>query len=472
MERAIEYTHPGKLVGSDGTSHDLGAVYSQSFVEEISEAADKLVWSSDYINEIFMHFYIRIMELASLLRTNDADRVLFKSYKGEWSSVAAAAKNEGLHIGFFSLTFFYMSGAMLYVLSFFLVALSALILPGLALLSRKGRAAEDSSEFSVIRSPAAYDKMRFLNDSGKVAFYYDDFLQKKPSAASMYSFGTRSERARSLLVVPLLAFRDYFRVAADARRLLGWCYTGFVLYYFSKRISHKCNFEYYLNLLIKNGKPGTYHTGNKEDRFAILEKRLCKKYAVRSVCVPHGIEYAFRTPAGLVGDVFYCTTEHAQRHLSSLYSNEQVFIFDEDVARHMFSRHQHVVPVTEIVFFPESRDVEVNISILGHLLGFGYKVAVKLHPRDSLGNYKDYADQVTFVSDFDSSISNKVCLARKSTVLVEAIYNSSIPIAILTDQRDRGYVEHMLPSLTDDHITRVYSFDELAGVLAKLQVSA
>lgn len=472
MKRAIVYNQAGKLVGSDGVSHDLGAVCSQSFVEEINEAADKLVWSSDYINEIFMHFYIRTMEIASLLSASDAERVLFRSYKGEWPGIAAAAKNEGLHIGFSSLAFFYMSGAVLYVLSFFLVALSALIFPGLALLSRKGRAAEVSPEFSVIRSPASYDKMRFLNDSGKVTFYYDDLLQKKPSAASMYSFGTLSERALSLLVVPFLAFRDYFNVANDARLLLGWCHTGFVLYYFSKRISHKCNFEYYLNLLIKNGEPGTYYTGNKEDRFAILEKRLCKKYAVRSVCIPHGIEYAFRTPAGLVGDVFYCTTEHAQRHLSSLYPKEQTFIYDEDVARHMFSRHQHVSPVTEIVFFPESRGVEINVSILGHLLGLGYKVAVKLHPRDNRENYKDYAGQVTFVSDFDSSISNKICLARKSTVLVEAIYNNSIPIAILTDQRDRGYVEHMLPSLIDDHIMQVYSFDELACVLAKLQVSA
>lgn len=472
MERAIEYTCPGKLVGSDGASHDLASVYSQSFVEEIGEVADKLVWSSDYINEIFMHFYIRMMELASLLRAGDVERVLFKSYKGEWPSVAAAARNEELHIGFFSLTFFYMSGAVLYVFSFFLVALSALILPGLALLTRTGRAAEVSPEFSVVRSRAAYDKMRFLNDSGKVAFYYDDLLQKRRSAASMYSFGTLSERVLSLLVVPFLVFRDYLRTANDSRRLLGWCYTGFVLYYFSKRISHKCNFEYYLNLLIKNGRPVTYFTGNKEDRFAILEKRLCKKYAVRSVCVPHGIEYAFRTPAGLVGDVFYCTTEHAQRHLSSLYSGAQKFIYDEEVARHMFSRHQDVSPVTEIVFFPESRDVEVNVSILGHLLGFGYKIAVKLHPRDSRENYKDYAGQVTFVSDFDFSISNKICLARKSTVLVEAIYNNSMPIAILTDQRDRGYVEHMLPSLIDDHIMRVYSFDELACVLAKLQVSA
>lgn len=462
----------GEFVVLDGTGHNLGAVYSRTFVEEVDGAANSVVWSSDYINEIFMHFYLRVLEIASLFKASDTESVVLKSYKGEWSSVVAAAKKEGLQIGFLDLAYFYISGALLYIVSFFAVVLSAFIFPGLALLTRKRRPAEVAPEFSVVRSPAAFDKMRFLSDSGKVEFYYDDLLQKESSAASLYGFGTLSERILSLLIVPVLAFRDYFRVANDSRKLLGWGGTGFVLYYFSKRISHKCTFEYYLHLLIKRSGLDTYYTGNKEDRFAILEKRLCRKYAVHSVCVPHGIEYAFKTPAGLVGDVFYCTTEHARQHLSNLYAGAQVFVYDKDVARQMFSRHQEVAPVKGIVFFPESRGAEVNLSILSNLLDLGYDIAVKLHPKDDVENYKQYAGQITYVSDFDSSISNKICLARKSTVLVEAIYNNSTPIAILTDPRDRGYVEHMLPSLIDDQIMRVYSVEELACVLAKLQASA
>lgn len=472
MKKAAKYTRSGRLVGPDAENNDLEAVYSKAFVEEVDEAADSVAWSSDYINEIFMHFYLRVLEIASLFKASDSESVLIKRYKGEWSSVVVAAKKEGLHLGLLDLAYFYLSGALLYIVSFFAVVLSALILPGLALFTRKRRPAKVVPEFSVIRSPAAFDKMRFLSDSGKVDFYYDDLLQKEPAAASLYGFGTLSERMLSLLIVPVLAFRDYFRVANDSRRLLGWGGAGFVLYYFSKRIAHKCTFEYYLDLLIKRSGLDTYYTGNKEDRFAILEKRLCRKYALRSVCVPHGIEYAFRTPAGLVGDVFYCTTEHARQHLSNLYAGAQVFVYDKDVARQMFSRHQVVAPVKGIVFFPESRGADVNLSILGDLLGLGYDIAVKLHPKDDAENYKQYAGKITFVSDFNSSISNKICLARKSTVLVEAIYNNSTPIAILTDPRDRGYVEHMLPSLSDDQIMRAYSFEELACVLAKLQASA
>lgn len=472
MKRIIEYTLSGEFVAPEGSGHNLEAVYSGTFVEEIDGAADSVAWSSDYINEIFMHFYLRVLEIASLFKASDSESVVLNRYKGEWSSVVVAAKKEGLEMAIFTLAYFYISGALLYIVSFFAVVLSAFILPGLALLTRKRRSAEVAPDFSVIRSPAAFDKMRFLCDSGKVDFYYDDLFQKEPAAASLYGFGTLNERMRSLLIVPILVFRDYFRVANDSRRLLGWGGTGFVLYYFSKRIAHKCTFEYYLDLLIKRSGLDTYYTGNKEDRFAILEKRLCRKYALRSVCVPHGIEYAFKTPAGLVGDVFYCTTEHARQHLSNLYAGAQVFVYDKDVARQMFSRHQMVAPVKGIVFFPESRGADVNLSILGDLLGLGYDIAVKLHPKDDAENYKQYAGKITFVSDFDSSISNKICLARKSTVLVEAIYNNSTPIAILTDPRDRGYVEHMLPSLSDDQIMRAYSFEELACVLAKLQASA
>lgn len=470
MKKGVKFTWSGESIGLD-EGGNIGPTYSQAFVEKINHAADGTVWSSDYINEIFMHFYMKMMETSPLSGASTAMRALFKSRKGEWSNAVATANHEGRRVAFFSQLTFFISGAALFFLSFFLVALSVLVLPGMALFTRGRGSSKATSEFAVIRSPASYGKMRFLADSGKVSFYYDDLLQRRSSAASVYSLGRPSERFLSLFVVPLLAFRDYFKIIDDTRRLLGWPYAGFVLYYFSKRIAHKCIFEYYFNIVIKRNTPKTYYTGNKEDRFAILEKRLCKKYAVRSVCVPHGIEYAFRTPAGLVGDVFYCTTEHARRYLSGLYPNDQVFLFDEGIAQNMFSRSQPRTPAVEIVFFPESRGVEVNLSLLKNLLGLGHKISLKLHSKDSVENYKEYADQVTFLHDFDAAISNKICLARKSTVLVEAIYNNSIPIAVLIDQRDQGYVEHMLPSLVDDQIIRVYSFEELGGVLDSFRAS-
>ena len=471
LNSMAEFPQSGSSVSLD-IDNSIKLAYSSLFVEQINHAADEAVWSSDYINEVFMHFYMRIIETCSVSTASTATRVLFKGHARDWPNAVAAARHKGQRIGFSSQIIFCTWGAALYLLSFILVTLSALVLPGMTVITRKRKSTNLATELAVIRSPASYGKMRFLSDSGSVMFYYDDLFQKRTSEASLYSLGNLKQRALSLLVVPLLALRDYFNIMNDARRLLGWCYTGFVLYYYSKRMAHKCNFEYYLHIIIGRKDLLNYYTGNKEDRFALLEKRLCKKYSVRSVCVPHGIEYAFRTPAGLVGDVFYCTTEHARQHLTKLYPDGQEFIFDEQIARNMFSRRKACAPVEDIVFFPESRGAGVNLSIVKHLLDLGRSICLKLHPSDSVENYKEYADRVTFVNDFDTAICNKICLARKSTVLIEAIYNNSIPIAILTDERDRGYVEHMLPSLVDPQIVRVYSYEELASVLAGLHASS
>jgi len=360
---------------------------------------------------------------------------------------------------------------ILYGVSLFLLVISCLFVPVLTLLTRKKRSNKSPRVFFFFCSPASFDKMRFLNDSGAVEFYYDDLFQKKTSSSSMYSFGGMGERFFSLFVVPVMAIRDYLLILSESKRLLGGWYTGYVLFYFSKRIAHTSNFAYHLDLIFKSGRVDKYYTGNKEDRFATLEMRLCQKYSISSVCVPHGIEYAFKTPAGLAGDIFYCTTEYARKHLSELYATDGKFVYDEEVARNMFARGLSVEPIDEIVFFPESRDVGVNISILDYLVGLDYKISVKLHPKDNLEHYNKYAGRVVFVSDFSSSISNKICLARKSTVLVEAIYNNSIAIAILADPRDRAYVERMLPALTDSQITKVYSFDELSCVLAKVKAT-
>lgn len=472
VKNIVEYTElSGLSHKSEGREDSFDSIYSERFIEGINSEATSVGFASNYINEIFMHFYLRVAEAASTLNSSGADAILFRQYKGVWSLHAAAARRIGLHICNLGFFYYYFLSCMLYVVSLIVVVASSLIIPALTLLKSRGRAKISSPAFSIIRSPASFDKMRFLNDSGAVAFYYDDLFQKKSSSSSMYSFGGMGERFFSLFVVPVMAVRDYFLILSESKRLLGGWYTAYVLYYFSKRIAHTANFAYHLNLIFKSGRVDKYYTGNKEDRFAILEMRLCQKYSISSVCVPHGIEYAFKTPAGLAGDIFYCTTEYARKHLSELYATDGKFVYDEEVARNMFSRGRSVEPIDEIVFFPESRDVGVNISILDYLVGMDYKISVKLHPKDNLEHYNKYAGRVVFVSDFSSSISNKICLARKSTVLVEAIYNNSIAIAILADPRDRAYVERMLPALTDSQIKKVYSFDELSCVLAEVKAT-
>jgi hypothetical protein len=221
-----------------------------------------------------------------------------------------------------------------------------------------------------------------------------------------------------------------------------------------------------LGKLLKKAKPGVLYTGNKEDRFALIEKRLCNGNSIKTVCMPHGLEYAFKMPAGLVGNVFYCNSQYAKDYLEKLYRDHKTgFIFDRNVVSQMLSKNVKIKKEKRIVFFPESRDTEKNLAIIRFLKNMNIDFNVKLHVKDRLENYRPFIDETTLINDFDDAISNSICLARKSTVLLEAIYNHSIPIAVLVDDKDRAYFEFMLPALNDESIRKIYSFDELNNLL-------
>lgn len=461
----IKYTIDGGLQNNDGSSIDVNSIYSKSYVDSINVQSDKTLWTTEYINEIFMFFYLRIKEYSSVFNKCDTKKFQVQDLGGDWFTCVEAARVANLKIDFKTLLVFHVSNVVLFLYSFMVVLGLSLLLPVWIVLTKKRINCSNLKAISIIRSIPTYEKMKFLEDSNQAKFYFDDILQMNSSDLSMYSHGSISQRNFLLVMLPYMAIRDYFLIFKDSKNLLGWQYTGFVLLYFCKRISHKCVFEYYLNLILKNNKQVVYYTGNKEDRFAIIEKRLCKKYEIKSICIPHGIEYAFRVPAGLVGDIFYCTTIFSQKYLSALYADEETFVYEDSIAKKMFFRGQPVSNITQIVFFPEWTDPGVNLLILKKLIELKLSILVKLHAKDSAENYKECSDHFSYITDFGVAISNKICLARKSTVLLEAIYNNSIPIAILTDSKDRAYVEYMLPSLNDTKIRRVYTFEELGRQL-------
>lgn len=446
-------------------SVDIDHIYSKTFIESINLQADKTEWRSDYINEIFMYFFLKTKESQALVNGLGLSCVDIDFFSSDWWVSVAAAKASGLHVNRKAIVAYHVSNIVLFIFSFVVVFASSFVLPVFVLITRKKQKTICSSKVSVVRAPASYNKMKFLESDSQVEFLFDDIWKFGVSGLSMYSQVSYLQRILSIVSVPYLVLRDCILIIYDSVGVMGWKHIGFVLYYYYKRIVHKCVFEYYLNLILKNNKHVIYYTGNKEDRFAILEMRLCKKYGIKSVCVPHGIEYAFRVPAGLVGDVFYCNTAQAQEHLSSLYSDNDKFVYDKDIAEKMFSRGQPVTDIDKIVFFPESREPEKNLPIIKKLVESGMSIYVKLHILDSADNYKEYSDRFTYIDDFDYAISNSICVARKSTVLVEAVYNNSIPVAVLIDAKDRAYVDYMFPSLQDSHINQVYAFEELVMLI-------
>ena len=63
-------------------------------------------------------------------------------------------------------------------------------------------------------------------------------------------------------------------------------------------------------------------------------------------------------------------------------------------------------------------------------------------------------------------MTNNICVSRKSTVLLEAVYNNSTSIAIITTNKDRNVFE-TFPSLKSDKIIKTYSTDDLLEQILK-----
>ena len=148
-----------------------------------------------------------------------------------------------------------------------------------------------------------------------------------------------------------------------------------------------------LENLLKDSKLSVLNTGNNLDRFAMVEEQVAKKYGVKLMCYPHGIEYGFKFPKCFIGDVFYTTSESATIHLNKLY-NSSKFVFDTRIINLIFNKRVLNKDGGKIVFFSEPREFEVNHYIIKSLLPLLKKInlplSLKLHPKDSFEEYINY----------------------------------------------------------------------------------
>ncbi len=169
-------------------------------------------------------------------------------------------------------------------------------------------------------------------------------------------------------------------------------------------------------------------------------------------------------PCGLFGDLFYCTSDTSESMLQNIYQgNCQKFIFDQNVARYMFGVGDSDDTNSEprIVFFPESREIEVNKKILETLIELDVVIFLKLHPSDQYSNYSSFVNEDCVINDLEEALTGTICLARRSTVLLESLYRGGYPCALLFNQKDRVYVEQVFPSLSNPKIASAYNLEDL-----------
>ena len=89
---------------------------------------------------------------------------------------------------------------------------------------------------------------------------------------------------------------------------------------------------------------------------------------------------------------------------------------------------------------------------------------IKLHPLEKKSEYKDLMN-IKFIENFDEAIQSNICISRKSTILLEALYNDSTSIALLIDKQDKFDFTNSFPSLSDSSIKKCYSYDTLIDLI-------
>lgn len=308
---------------------------------------------------------------------------------------------------------------------------------------------------------------------GSLCLLHDSFSKSfTNSNVSLFSSFNLSQRLFHLpFLLPLLIVRDYLSclVMISCQRK-SEITDVFYLIDFALRIPHKCLYEIAMLFLLKNKRFSQVITANKECRFAMLESRLCRGLDIPLICIPHGIEYEIDFPTGLAGDIFYCTSEKAKQVLSKLYAGRNNFVYDQSLQDQIYSKNSNSQSFRRIILFTEPRVPEVNLAICRFLLDSDVKFYVKIHPSENKEFYSSAFKDLKFEDSYDSAICGNVCLARTSSILIEALHNRSLAVSVIINDYDSFVVDNLLPSLRHPDLQRADSLLALGDLLAAIDL--
>lgn len=450
----------GDLVDLKNENYIDYSLLPSNSVSNISESFDGLSVLSDYSNEIFINFYVKKMEWSGLLLDTD---ILVpstnKSCDGYiWNDIVHARNNSAknsrfycLLVGIFSILIFSLVTLLFPIYCFF----KSLIASKICL--------TDERDIAVIRSKASFDKIAATRKRFNLLMISEDMVYRNRSLHSLFSYVRPLSILRAYSAIVSSSFKDFYLIKNQVISFSSKTCTNRILLHYATRIALKCSYEVLLEDLLQQHKVNLF-TGNKEDRFAMVENKLAKKYRIRLTCIPHGLEYAYRFPCGLAGDIFYCTSKASALALCNIY-DERKFVFEDAINREIYggANVSKNKDSAGIVFFTEPRNVDVNRLIINILKNNGVTFSVKLHPADSRDNY--IQNDLVYADTFAEVLSCSVWVSRKSTVLVEALYRGAESIAILVDSKDYYYANNVFPSLSDAGIRKVLSESELLTIL-------
>ncbi len=315
-----------------------------------------------------------------------------------------------------------------------------------------------ADKFAVVRTKASIKKFKkFSEISQEVESLYEK--------NSIYRFFPKLKRMGWAFKAYRNAFKTFSIMNSFYAPLLGMHFKYAMMDFYRKRIVYAELYKLMMDEYLSHFEGKEFYSGNNLDRYSVIEDQLCKNYHIKSYNIPHGIEYGFKFPKGFSSDVFYVHSQYTADYLNKLYDSNK-YVYDESIIRRMFEYHYEKPHEKMIIFFTEPREVNVNVDIVNELLPKlkkkGLKLYLKLHPGDNKANYEDM--DVDYITDYELSLSGNICISRKSTILLEAIYNNSLPVAIITNSKDQTMFT-LFPSLNAKEIVKTYNVDKLYEVI-------
>lgn len=425
---------------------------------------------NEFENELFFYYYVKyIAHIDYLLKKYSVEKVRFIGGNKDLNYIRSYCLKKRIHV----VTNFNQYKTDVYLVFSFLSNLIISLLGAVytifyAIIKSKKTVSKEiltsSIEFSLIHSKTTYNKLRNVLNKN-VMYYYDSYKLDLPDDKRHYSFYSilgRKDLIVNIFTLPFETIILFRKTFISSKKLLGFNGAVLSMNFFSKRISHFILIKKAYLKLFKNSNSKIFYSGERESRYGLIAMKIRDKSKIKAVCIPHGMAYAYRFPLGVFGDLFYSTSENEAKFLSKQYITNK-FIFDSKVVSKMFSFNRKNES-EKVIFFTEPRKVSVNIEIIKLLIKSVKGLKIKLHPDDDYSNYSQIKN-IEFVYDFIDSISGNICLARKSTILIEALYNKSTPIAILFDKDDKFDFENMFPSLSSNGIIKVYDIFQLEKVI-------
>ncbi len=430
-------------------------LYDESFYAFSNAEADKYYNETYGVNEVFNNLIQYYLAIQKWIADNKPSRILVKEgdlrYKYFAKDICAKQQIYVEGLGSFCKFSSWISYHASILSSAFYFAYLLFKIP-----YKPGISVAD--KFAVVRTKASIKKLKKFSE---ISQEVESFYEKE----SIYRLFSKGQRVAWAYKAYRNALKTFSLMSSFYAPLLGKHFKYTLMDFYRKRIVYAELYKLMMDKYLSHYEGKEFYTGNNLDRYSVIEDQLCKKYSIKSYNIPHGIEYGFKFPKGFSSDVFYVHSQYTADYLNKLY-NTTKFTFDDSIIKRMFEYHYDKPHEKMIIFFTEPREVNVNVDIVNGLLPKlkekGWKLYLKLHPGDNKANYEGM--DVDYITDYELSLTGNICISRKSTILLEAIYNNSLPVAIITNPKDQTMFT-LFPSLNAEEIVKTYNTEELYAVI-------